>query len=653
VPHSRRLSAAWPLWEHWFPGTWQARVARFGLRYSLAAPLPPARAPRVWQSQRRNTPAQSRLLDEHVRELLEMGALAPADTARWVSPVFTVPKASGGSRLVVDCRRLNERLRDPPRLRLDDLRRIRTSIPRGWWLTVLDLKSAYHSVPVAPHSQALSGLLHRGALYRWTCLVFGVQSAPWLFTRMLEVVLRRLRAVHGVQVTAYLDDLLVVAPSPEVARAHTALTVETLTRLGFVISPKSQVQPAQSVTYLGFRVDTRAMTLGVTPDKARACRKEARRLAARVSCPQPPQPPPTIRALARTLGRLQALAPGCPDAMLHLRRLQAWLRRALATSRWSWESPLPPPTPAELDELRGWAPRLRRRLRTPLAPRPPRHRLSTDASRSGYGALLEQRGARGQWTTVARMAGRWNPGQEGSQHINELELLTVALALERWAPLVPVGASLELRCDNTVALAYTRRQGGRIAALTALARRVWRPLLARRLSVSTLWLPSAANYEADALSRLDPQHEWTVRPEVLAGLESRWSLRHTVDAFAAPHAALLPRFWTRFPHPAAEETNALVQSWSREEPWCAPPPYLLPAVLHKVMTEGVTATVVCPLAPHARWWPLARRLADRPPVRLDALAPPGCASALTHPLPGHTAPAWPVLAVRVDGRRLR
>jgi hypothetical protein len=49
-----------------------------------------------------------------------------------------------------------------------------------------------------------------GVTYQFTCLAFGLSSAPWLFTKLLRVVAAHLRR-NGIRVLLYLDDILIVA----------------------------------------------------------------------------------------------------------------------------------------------------------------------------------------------------------------------------------------------------------------------------------------------------------------------------------------------------------------------------------------------------------------------------------------------------------
>ncbi|KAL0176031.1 hypothetical protein M9458_028361, partial [Cirrhinus mrigala] len=85
--------------------------------------------------------------------------------------------------------------------------------------------------------------------------------------------------------------------------------------------------------------------------------------------------------------------------------------------------------------------------------------VTTDASKTGWGAVCNGHAASGVWT-----------GSRLPWHINCLELLTVLLALKRFRPLIQ-GKHVLVRSDNTATVAYINLQGGvRSFRMSQLAR---------------------------------------------------------------------------------------------------------------------------------------------------------------------------------------
>ena len=74
-------------------------------------------------------------------------------------------------------------------------------------------------------------------------------------------------------------------------------------------------------------------------------------------------------------------------------------------------------------------------------------------------------------------------------------------------------------------------------------RRLWYVLDAADIELRPLYIRSAQNVIADWASRLAFSGDYMLRPSAAARLQATWGVC-TVDAFASPASALLPRYWT-------------------------------------------------------------------------------------------------------------
>ena len=118
--------------------------------------------------------------------------------------------------------------------------------------------------------------------------------------------------------------------------------------------------------------------------------------------------------------------------------------------------------------------------------------VTTDASKTGWGAVCCGRPARGTWGTASRRL-----------HINVLELLAVFCALKEFLPLFG-GEHLLVRTDNTTVVAYINRQGGtRSPDLFRLAYKLLTWASRHFLSIRAAHLPGVRNTGADV--RFGPQ----------------------------------------------------------------------------------------------------------------------------------------------------
>ena len=58
----------------------------------------------------------------------------------------------------------------------------------GVMLTKVDIKSAYHTIPIHPENRPLLDMTWEGALYVDAALPFGLRSAPKIFTSIADTL---------------------------------------------------------------------------------------------------------------------------------------------------------------------------------------------------------------------------------------------------------------------------------------------------------------------------------------------------------------------------------------------------------------------------------------------------------------------------------
>jgi hypothetical protein len=257
----------------------------------------------------------------------------------------------------------------------------------------------------------------------------------------------------------------------------------------------------------------------------------------------------------------------------------------------------------------------------------PTSTLITDASLEGWGVI---------WDGV-ELFGPWETEDEG--RIDELELLAILYAVQCWPMNVKSGETVQLWCDNQVAVAYIRNLGGRIPRLDRVAREIWAELESRNVFMIASYINTKEN-PADALTRgvsnkkqlLDCEVQ--LNPEVFSSLCAQGPFCPEVDWFASSKNSQLPRFYAWNPEPTAEGCDAFMFHWGDCFGYVYPPFALIPRILRKIIEDKASIVLVHPDWPGALWAPDLRRMTKHTvllPVSADLLRYPD-QPGLRHPM---------------------
>lgn len=552
-----------------------------------------------------------------------------SNTPRCISPVFLVDKSENGrrtgARMIVDLRLLNLFLEAVP-FKLENLGQVAAHGRKFRWMATLDIASAFCHVPVRADHQTLLGIQVNGKYYCFSSCPFGCSVSPYawsILARDAAALLRRL----GIPLVFYVDDLAVFGDTKQACQENLALARYFLRQLGIMVSPTKGHPPAQVAPFLGLIVDLKSKVFRVPTNKAQKVQGMAKGMlrAGRA----------TKRAVLGMAGLLLSLAPACPVARLRARSLFDMVRgRPL-------EGYLPLSRAARRD-LAFWAvfPVLDR-ARTFDIPSLTVVACS-DASKERTAVLFQPLfGSREVGLTTEPLS-----TSEKALPIAVNELAAVEKGVRARPDLFEHGPRTLVLCmDSTSALGALRNTASRSKPMQDILLRLV-TYMARRGHVLKLhWIATELN-PADAPSRWQDGAEYQLRPEWFAWIQARLGVQATVDRFASPESALLPRFNTLWPSSARMPVNALLQPWAGEINWANPPFHLLMECLVKCWREGAEAVILVPLWPAEPWWPLLATLADR-----VCVLPEGRSlfvGGLTHrPLP---PPSWGLVAIHIPRR---
>ena len=467
-----------------------------------------------------------------------------------------------------------------------------------------------------------------GQAYQYTVLPFGLSLAPRTFTKCMDAALAPLR-LRGMRVLNYLDDWLIIAQSRSQLVEHRTMLLDHLENLGIMINwTKSSLNPSQTISFLGIVLDSRSMTAQLSQQRALRIQHAARSFRCGAIIP--------LKRFQRMLGLMASASSVLQLGLLRMRPLQFWLKARVPRGAWALSR-----LRLKVDQdcaaaLRPWAAGDWYRSGVSLGTSSRVKVVSTDASTSGWGALLEGRPFFGLWSE-----------REKLQHINCLEMLAVHNALTRFCPHIK-DQHVVVRSDNTAVVSYINRQGGLgSSSLFRLAERllIWAQRNLR--SLRAVHVPGTLNLGPDRLSRNNvPTGEWSLHPQTVRLLWQRFG-RAEVDLFASPENAHCPVFFSK-------NDSALSHMWPHCPLYAFPPVSLLPQVLERVREVKCPVLLVAPFWASQAWFPALMQLADSAPwpipLRRDLLSQ--AKGSIWHPHPElWSLHAWALNGYPLTSRR--
>ena len=142
-------------------------------------------------------------------------------------------------------------------------------------LAKIDIKNAFRLLPVHPADRHLLAMEWRKHIYIYTCLPFGLRSAPKLFN-ILADLLSWIVEQRGVSMSLhYLDDFLTMGPaSSTLCQKNLSMFQQVCDELGIPLATEKIEGPSTSLTFLGILLDTSCMEARLPDDKLQRIQKE-------------------------------------------------------------------------------------------------------------------------------------------------------------------------------------------------------------------------------------------------------------------------------------------------------------------------------------------------------------------------------------------
>ena len=411
---------------------------------------------------------------EHLNDLLKKGVIQESESA-YAAPIVVVRKKTGDIRICNDYRRLNQKVAKDA-FPLPRIQESLEALGKAKVFSTLDLASAYHQVEVHPSDRHKTAFTTPFGLFEQVRMPFGIANAPATFQRLMSKIFRDdiLRIL-----LVYLDDIILYS---ETVDEHIRDLDTVLTKLqehGLKLKASKCVLFKPEVRYLGHILS--AEGLRADPEKIVAVKDWVR--------------PENLQELRRFLGFASYYRRFVPSfaklaAPLHdlVGKLAKRKRGKKIQINNDWKE-----THEEGFQL------LKQRLTsTPVLGFPDFTQsfvLETDASMSGFGAVLSQQ--QNGYTRVIAYASRGLREQEKKMEnfsSMKIELMALVWAIgEKFPEYLQIRPFLVLTDNNPLSYFMTK------AKLTASEQKMAATLA--RFQFQIKYRSGKHNGNADALSR--------------------------------------------------------------------------------------------------------------------------------------------------------
>lgn len=259
--------------------------------------------------------AEAVALDRELLKLMAKGVVEKASHSddEYISSVFLRPKKDGSYRVILNLKQLNENI-EYAHFKMETLCTALRLIQPGCYMGSVDLSDAYYTVNVAYPDRKYLRFIWKGTLYQYTCLPNGLSSAPRLFIKLLKPVYASLRSKGHVSV-AYIDDSYLQGETYEQCLKNIQDTIDLFEQLGFKINKeKSVVVPTHEIVFLGFVLNSKSMTISLTPEKIKKFKNLYHNFCSNKSH--------LIRQVAELVGVLISSSVAIPLGLLHTKLLE-------------------------------------------------------------------------------------------------------------------------------------------------------------------------------------------------------------------------------------------------------------------------------------------------------------------------------------------
>lgn len=540
--------------------------------------------------------AERSLIWQNIQELLAQRVIVPCHPVKgqFLSHFFLVDKPNGQKRFVLNLKKLNSFI-IKEHFKMDDWRTAAKLVQNNCYMTTIDLKEAYFSIPIHSSYRKLLRFKFNNNIYEFTCMPFGLSSAPFVYTKLMKPVVSFIHRLN-ICCMVYLDDFLVLSKSKAQCIQNTNMILKLLESLGFLVNyEKSCLSPKQKCKFLGFIFDSSTMTIELPDEKKIKILSTINKFRLLKTC--------KIKFLAHLIGLLISSLPTVKYGLCYIKKLEREKIDALKKTNQNYNKSMSINHSSINTDLEWWL------QKTPIASQYIKEdyfhlEIYTDSSSLGWGAYCQGEETHGWWSKTEKL-----------QHINYLELMAAFYGLKCFANETS-SINILIRVDNVTALSYINRMGSiKHTHLNDLARNIWNWCEDKNIWIQASYVCSNENLADKASRTISTETEWELNEYAFSKIKNKFG-KPAVDLFASNINKKCDTYVSLNRDPDASAIDAFTISWKDIEFYAFPPFALVLRVLKKIVTDQACGILVVPNWPCQAWYTLFNNLLITEPLIL-------------------------------------
>lgn len=210
---------------------------------------------------RKYSKEDSEFIDTEIEKLLEEEIIEPSNSS-WRAQAFVVRDGRHKPRMVIDYSRTINQFTQLDAYPLPRIDVIISKVSQNEVFSVIDLKSAYHQVPILDSEKQFTAFEAAGKLYHFRRIPFGVTNGVAAFQRTIDYIVE---AESLEKTYPYLDDVTICGKTIEEHNKNLEKFFSAVEKYDLTINKEKSKFSMKSISLLGYTISNKT----IKPDAER------------------------------------------------------------------------------------------------------------------------------------------------------------------------------------------------------------------------------------------------------------------------------------------------------------------------------------------------------------------------------------------------